>query len=252
MQSVNDHIIEGVTDDAELERAGLEDAFKFAAWSSLILVSDFLSGLCFLPLFHFALVLAVFTPSTPLFCFPGPEKNESTDECIFHVRVSSLRAVIRDSGPIPRPASCPACYAFCLSISRPSPSSATWCDRTDERMDTAHSANAALAHINSTRCCRDCEIGECVTVIRMLTYASRRAVGGYDLPHPTAALLRGDDIWETRAVGVGYHRNHLGVLLGLHGSDLSSVGEQRGSRNGVEGNSEGEWSFIASNGCAAF
>ncbi|KLO15220.1 urea transporter [Schizopora paradoxa] len=38
MQSINDHIIEGVTEDAELERAGLESAFKFAAWSSVILL----------------------------------------------------------------------------------------------------------------------------------------------------------------------------------------------------------------------
>ena len=117
-------------------------------------------------------------------------------------------------------------------------------------MGSTHSVNAALAHINFARNCRDREFGGRVAVIR--ASMSRRTVGDYDPPNSPAALLRGNDIWQTRAFGVGHHWDHLGILLGLHGSDLSSVGEQAGSGHGVEGDSEGKWSFIASNGRTAF
>ncbi len=96
MQSVNDHIIEGVTDDAELERAGLESAFKFAAWSSVIMVSKSLKWRFpleslspspsppFISLWYLPYLPLLFLPH-PLFVFPGPEKNASTNERAFHV-----------------------------------------------------------------------------------------------------------------------------------------------------------------------
>lgn len=40
VQSVSDQAgVIGVTDDSELDRAGLQSAFRFAAWSSVALVS---------------------------------------------------------------------------------------------------------------------------------------------------------------------------------------------------------------------
>ena len=77
MQSVNDQIIEGVTEDAELERAGLESAFKFAAWSSVILVSNLLSGRRFVSSFHFALEFADLLPSSPPYFFLLDPKRTS-------------------------------------------------------------------------------------------------------------------------------------------------------------------------------
>lgn len=129
MQSVNDHIIEGVTDDAELERAGLESAFKFAAWSSVIMVSKSLKWRFpleslspspsppFISLWYLPYLPLLFLPH-PLFVFLDPKRTHQLTSAPFTSMLSSLLPVINHGGNHPG-ASCivPCMLQFLLSTS---------------------------------------------------------------------------------------------------------------------------------------
>lgn len=136
---------EGVTDDAELDRAGLKGAFRFAAWSSLALVSSF----CTL------------------------ERIRTEQKLAF----LSILLMKRRSCP-PR-----------------------------------------------------------VTL-------GYQTVGDNDHPNPPSAILRGDDIWSTRTVGLGGHRYHLDILLCVYGSHISSMGEPGGAGDGFQRYHQGELRIV--------